>query len=83
MILRRLLDLREMNNWTQTDVANRINISQRAYSHYEIGTRELPLEVLIKLADLYGTSTDYILQRTDVFTAYPKRSHKKTKHMNI
>ncbi|MEG0277437.1 MAG: helix-turn-helix transcriptional regulator [Coprobacillus sp.] len=65
MYLKRIKDLREDNDLSQTTLANALNITQRAYSHYETGTRELPLEILIKLADFYKTSTDYLLERTN------------------
>ncbi len=61
----RLKELREDNDYTQKEIATFINCSQRAYSHYEIGDREIPLDLLIKLADLYKVSTDYILKRTN------------------
>lgn len=61
MVYRRILDLREAHFWTQTYVAKRLHISQRAYSHYENGTRQLPVEILIALSRLYHVSTDYIL----------------------
>ena len=54
-----------MNFWTQTFVAEKLQISQRAYSHYENGTREVPLDVLIKLSYLYNVSSDYLLGLTD------------------
>lgn len=65
MYLKRIKDLREDNDLTQTHLSQILNITQRAYSHYETGTREIPLEILIKLADFYKTSTDYILERTN------------------
>ena len=61
MKFKRIVDLREEKNWTQTKVAGFLNVSQRAYSHYENGTRELPIDVLIRLSKLYKVSTDYIL----------------------
>ncbi len=61
----RIRDLREDNDYTQTAVGEYLNISQRTYSYYENGEHEMPLEVLSKLADLYNTSTDYLLNRTD------------------
>ena len=63
--LKRIKDLREDNDLTQTQLSQLLNITQRAYSHYETGTREVPLEVLVKLADFYKTSTDYLLERTN------------------
>lgn len=62
----RLEDLREERNWTQKAVASELHISQRAYSHYENGTRSMPIDILIKIADLYNVSIDYIVGRTDI-----------------
>lgn len=62
----RLEDLREERNWTQKAVASELHISQRAYSHYENGTRSIPIEILIRSADLYNVSIDYIVGRTDI-----------------
>ena len=59
----RLKELREDKDLTQAEIAKILNISQRAYSHYEIGSREIPLELLIKLADYYNVSLDYIVKR--------------------
>lgn len=68
----RLKDLREDTDLTQTQVASLLNISQVAYSYYEIGKRSIPLELLCKLADYYNTSIDYILYRTNISTPYKK-----------
>lgn len=68
----RLKDLREDSDLTQTQVASLLNISQVAYSYYEIGKRSIPLELLCKLADYYNTSIDYILYRTNISTSYKK-----------
>lgn len=64
-IYKRIRDLREDHNLTQTQVGERINVPQRTYSYYETGQRMIPPEVLIKLADLYDVSVDYLLERTD------------------
>ena len=69
-ITERIKDLREENFWSQKYVAMCLNISQRAYSYYENGDRTLPNDVLCKLADLYGVSTDYLLGRTDIKKPY-------------
>ena len=61
----RIRDLREDNNLTQADVAKILHIKQNTYSQYETGKRELPIEVLIKLARFYKTTTDYILGLED------------------
>lgn len=68
----RLKDLREDADLTQTQVASLLNISQVAYSYYEIGKRSIPLELLCKLADYYNTSIDYILYRTNISIPYKK-----------
>lgn len=65
MIIHRLKDLREDSDLTQQNIADILCISQRAYAHYELGTREIPIELLIRLADYYKTSVDYLLERTD------------------
>ena len=70
----RIKDLREDNDLTQQDIANFLNITQAAYSYYEKNKRNIPLELLIKLADYYDTSIDYLLYRTDDIKAYKKKS---------
>lgn len=62
---RRLRELREDNDLVQKEIANFLGIDQRVYSNYEIGKREIPTHFVIRLADFYKTSTDYILGRTD------------------
>ena len=57
-------NLREDNDLTQTQVANLLGVSQRVYSNYERGEVEISLDSLIKLADYYNVSMDYILGRT-------------------
>lgn len=66
VIYNRIRNLREDADLTQTQIAQMLNCSQVAYSYYELGKRDIPTEVLIKLADYYNTSTDYLLGRTDV-----------------
>lgn len=61
----RLKDLREDNDIKQKQIAEYLNIRQNTYSQYENGKREIPLEMLWKLADFYNTSVDYIIGRTD------------------
>lgn len=68
----RIRSLREDNDLTQKQLSKFLNISQVAYSYYEINKREIPLDLLSKLADFYGTSTDYLLYRTDEFAPYSK-----------
>lgn len=65
MYLRRLRDLREDNDLSQTAIANLLHIQQTVYSRYERGFQTIPLEHLLALADYYKVSIDYILERTD------------------
>lgn len=72
MNYKRIRNLREDCDFTQTYIADYLQISQRAYSHYENGERGIPVEILCQLADLYHTSTDYLLERTNIRNPYPK-----------
>ncbi|MCI8667321.1 MAG: helix-turn-helix transcriptional regulator [Dorea sp.] len=60
----RIKDLREDSDISQKQLADVLGISQRAYSHYENGTRKIPLDILLSLADYYNCSADYLLGRT-------------------
>ena len=62
---RRIKDLREDNDLKQKEIAAVLGIDQRVYSNYETGKREIPVHILIKLADYYKVSTDYLLGRTE------------------
>ena len=62
---RRIRDLREDKDLTQRQIAAMLGMSQTGYSKYETGENDIPTHILIKLADYYKTSTDYILERTD------------------
>ena len=68
----RIKDLREDRDLTQKELSQYLNISQVAYSYYEINKRSIPLEILSKLADFYNTSTDYLLYRTNEIKPYNK-----------
>ena len=61
----RLKDLREDKDLLQKDVAKILNMSQTGYSKYEVGTNDIPTEVLIKLSYFYNVSVDYILGLTN------------------
>jgi len=61
----RLKDLREDNDVKQKELAEYLSIKQNTYSQYENGKREIPLDILWKLADYYDTSVDYLISRTD------------------
>ena len=62
---KRLRDLREDRDMTQKQVAQMLGMSQTGYSKYETGENDIPTQILIRLADFYKTSTDYLLGRTD------------------
>ncbi|GIO41558.1 helix-turn-helix domain-containing protein [Paenibacillus apis] len=68
----RIRSLREDKDLTQTQIAAYLNCSQRIYSNYERGEVDIPTAILIKLADFHQTSTDYLLNRTNIKQAYPK-----------
>ena len=57
----RIRDLREDRDLTQRELAETLHCSQQVYSNYELGQRDIPTDVLIKLSKFYGVSTDYIL----------------------
>lgn len=81
----RIREIREDRDLTQSDIAKILNVSQVAYNFYEIGKRQLPIELLIKLAKYYNTSTDYLLELTDERKPYPKsivEKNKKTSNLN-
>jgi len=65
MLYRRIRDLREDKDMTQTQMAAILNCSQRIYSNYERGEVDIPTEILIKLADFHNVSVDYLLNRTN------------------
>lgn len=62
---RRIRDLREDNDFTQTYVAKMLHCSQQVYSNYELGQRDIPTDILIKLSRFYDVSVDYILGISD------------------
>ncbi len=68
----RIKNLREDNDLTQKEISKFLNISQVAYSYYELNKRNIPIELLCKLADYYNTSVDYLLYRTNESKPYPK-----------
>lgn len=73
MEYRRIKDLRIDNDFTQEYIAHLLNVNQKTYSRYETGEHNIPVEVLCKLADLYGVSVDYLLERTYVKKPYPNK----------
>ncbi len=61
----RIRNLREDADKTQKDLAAALNCSQQVYSNYELGQRDIPTDILIKLSRYYGVSVDYILGISD------------------
>ncbi len=70
---RRIRDLREDHDLLQKDLAAYLQCTQVSYSHYELGKRDIPTDVLIRLASFYKTSVDYLLGVTDVMEPYPRK----------
>ena len=66
----RIRDLREDKDLNQTEVAKMLGMSQTGYSKYETGENDIPTAVLIKLANFYSTSIDYLLDQTDTKKRY-------------
>ena len=64
--------LRIDNGHTQKQIAEILGVSQNTYSQYEIGVLNYPIDALIKLADFYNVSIDYLLGRTSTKMPYPK-----------
>ena len=64
-LYRRVRDLREDNDKTQKQIAELLNMQLTVYQRYERGERELPLWAAIKLANFYGVSLDYLVERTN------------------
>ena len=62
---KRIRELREDHDITQRQIAEYLHITQPQYFRYEQGYRDLPTDILIQLADLYETSIDYMLERTN------------------
>jgi len=73
MTLERIRGLREDRDWTQQELADMLHINRRTYSAYENGVNALPLDILIAIARIYHTSTDYLLGLTDISLPYPSK----------
>ena len=67
----RIKDLREDLDLTQKEIAEYLHIKQNTYSQYENGHRQIPLDMLIKLARYYNTSVDYLVGETSEKKRYP------------
>ena len=61
MLYRRIRNLREDRDLTQKEMSMILNCSQQVYSNYELGQRDIPTDILIRLSNFYGVSVDYIL----------------------
>lgn len=66
----KIRDLREDHDLKQREVAAYLNCSQRVYSNYELGQRDIPTDILIRLSNFYNVSVDYLLGLTN----NPKRN---------
>lgn len=62
--------LREDSDITQKQIAEYLHCSQQVYSNYELGQRDIPTDILIKLSEFYNVSTDFLLG----LTTNPKRA---------
>lgn len=74
MFFQRLEDLRIDNDKTQADVADYLGCQREVYRRYEKGTRQIPVDFLIRLSFLYDVSIDYIVGITDKKKPYPKNT---------
>ena len=72
MIYERIRNMREDKDITQSYMATLLNIHQTTYSDYELGNLNIPIPVIIKIADFYNTSIDYLVGRTNTKEAYPR-----------
>lgn len=72
MYFKRLEDLRVDHDKTQTEIANYLYCRREVYRRYEKGTRQIPVDMLIKLAELYNVSIDYIVGLTNETKPYPR-----------
>lgn len=72
MQYKNIRDLREDKDLTQREIAEKLGVSQRAYSYYENGKRTLTPEILIKLSNVHNVSVDYLLGLTTIQTPYKK-----------
>jgi len=73
LVIERMRSLREDRDLPQRELADYLGVHQTTYSSYELGKATVPPEVLLKLADFYGVSVDYLLGRTAEKKPYPKK----------
>lgn len=67
----RIRNMREDMDLTQQNMADKLFINRRTYSSYENGVRGMPIEILSQIADIFNTSVDYLIERTDIKEPYP------------
>ena len=70
---RRLRELREDRDYTQSQLSKYLNMSQTGYSKYETGENDVPTKILIDLAKFYNVSIDYLLELTDDSKPYARK----------
>jgi transcriptional regulator with XRE-family HTH domain len=73
MKFKNIRNLRIDRGFTQKQIGEHLGISQNTYSQYEIGVLNYPVDVVIKLAEFYDVSTDYLLGLTEEKKSYPKK----------
>lgn len=67
----RIRALREDNDYTQSQVADILNVGQRTYADYELGKTRIPVDSLIKLAEFYDVTMDYISGVSNIRNSFP------------
>lgn len=73
----RLRDMREDRDKTQRHIADLLHTTQQQYAKYEQGIQEIPVHHLIKLADYYGVSTDYLLGRISTEEEFARKKDRR------
>jgi len=76
LLYERIRNMREDKDFTQSYMANYLDIHQTTYSDYELGNLNIPIPIISKLASFYNTSIDYLVGRTSVKEAYPPTAKK-------
>ena len=73
----RIRELRNDHGLTQKQIAKLLSVSQNTYSQYEIGVSRFPLDAVVKLAEYYNVSVDYLVGLTDETVPYPRKRQAK------
>ena len=73
ILSQRLWDCRKKGEYTQREVAIYCDITERAYQNYELGVREPKLSIIMRIAEFYKVSIDYLVGLTDDPTPYPRK----------